>query len=94
MARHAQFEFVGVTAGTRDLKAVTRSDQRLIERLVTLAVLGILLVVLRRPLVCVYLIASVLFSYYVTIGATQLVFEAASTRATRGSTGKCRSFCS
>ncbi len=72
----AQFEFVGVTAGTRDLKAVTRSDQRLIERLVTLAVLGILFVVLRRPLVCLYLIASVLFSYYVTIGATQLVFEA------------------
>jgi RND superfamily putative drug exporter len=71
----SQFEFVGVTAGTRDLKAVTRSDQRLIERLVTLAVLGILLVVLRRPLVCLYLIASVLFSYYVTIGATQLVFE-------------------
>jgi RND superfamily putative drug exporter len=69
-----EFDFIGVTAGTRDLQAVTQSDETLIQWLVTLAVLGILVVVLRRPLVCLYLIASVLFSYYVTIAATQLVF--------------------
>ncbi|HEY5315876.1 MAG TPA: MMPL family transporter [Pirellulales bacterium] len=69
-----EFDFTGVTAGTRDLQAVTQSDETLIQRLVTLAVLGILIVVLRRPLICLYLIASVLFSYYVTIAATQLVF--------------------
>ncbi len=70
----ATFEFTGVTAGTRDLKAVTESDQKLIQRLVVLAVYGILLLILRRPLVCGYLILSVLFSYLVTIGATELVF--------------------
>lgn len=71
----AQFDFTGVTAGTRDLKSVTQSDERLIERLVTIAVLGILIVLLRRPVICLYLIASVLFSYYVTIGTTQLLFS-------------------
>jgi RND superfamily putative drug exporter len=70
-----EFDFVGVTAGTRDLQAVTQSDESLIQKVVTLAVLGILMVVLRRPLVCLYLIASVLFSYFVTIAATQLVFS-------------------
>ncbi|HEX4149713.1 MAG TPA: MMPL family transporter [Pirellulales bacterium] len=73
--RGVEFDFVGVTAGTRDLQAVTQSDDALIQKVVTIAVLGILIVVLRRPLICLYLIASVLFSYYVAIAATQLVFS-------------------
>jgi putative drug exporter of the RND superfamily len=71
----AKFTFGGVTAGIRDLAQVTRSDQRLIEQLVVLSVMAVLLVLLRKPLVCAYLIVSVLFSYFVTIGATQLFFS-------------------
>ncbi|MFO0868242.1 MAG: MMPL family transporter, partial [Pirellulales bacterium] len=71
----AQFEFAGTTASIRDLRTVTRADHRRIQWLVTLSVLAILVAILRRPLVCVYLIATVLFSYWVTLGVTQGVFE-------------------
>jgi RND superfamily putative drug exporter len=70
----ATFAFAGITAGIRDLKLVTRSDNRRIQVLVVLAVLAVLLVILRRPLVCLYMIATVLFSYFAAIGITEWFF--------------------
>jgi RND superfamily putative drug exporter len=69
-----EFLLTGTTAGIRDLKAVTGADLIRIQQLVPLAVLGVLVVILRRPLVSVYLVLSVLIGYFISIGTTELVF--------------------
>ncbi|WP_145054114.1 MMPL family transporter [Lignipirellula cremea] len=73
--KDSRYAFAGVTAGIRDLRQVTQSDNYRIEWLVVIAVGGVLLVVLRSPVICLYMIASVLFSYLVTIGASDLFFR-------------------
>ncbi len=69
-----RFDLVGITAAIRDLEIVNNGDQRRISVLVTLMVLAVLLAILRNVVVCLYLILSVLFSYFVTIGFTESFF--------------------
>ena len=71
----AEFDFVGTTAGIRDLGLITTSDRTRIQILVLLSVLGVLIVLLRKPGICIYLVLSVLLGYYVTIGTTDLLFS-------------------
>jgi RND superfamily putative drug exporter len=68
--------FVGNTAEITDLKAVTDRDQIRIDSLVMLGVYLILVVLLRRPGICAYLMFTVLYSYFATLGFTYLAFWA------------------
>jgi RND superfamily putative drug exporter len=72
----AQFEFVGTTASTADLKAVTSRDQTRIQILSALAVLAVMFVLLGHTVICTFLMVSVVFSFLATLGATELVFRA------------------
>lgn len=67
---------LGPTASLRDLKTVTDHDQDRIELLVLGGVYVILVILLRRPAISLYLIASVLLSYLATLGATMALFWA------------------
>lgn len=70
----ARFELAGVTPGMYDLEKVTESDRTRIQVLTVLAVFGVLIVILKRPAVCGFLLLTVLLSYWATIGVTQLFF--------------------
>jgi RND superfamily putative drug exporter len=72
--QHSQLYFSGTTASVRDLANVTQQDRTRIDLLVVASVFVILILVLRRFLVPLYLLLSVLFSYYATLGVTFLVF--------------------
>jgi putative drug exporter of the RND superfamily len=65
---------LGATASLRDLKKVTDRDRIFIAILVTIAVYLVLITLLGRPAVSLYLIATVLFSFLVTLGVTHAFF--------------------
>jgi len=66
----------GATALVNDLKKVTTQDERRMYVLVTLGVYAILVILLRRPWICLYLIATVVLGYLASLGTTELVFRA------------------
>lgn len=70
----AAFYFTGTTPGIRDLRAVTLSDQKVIQQLVPIAVLFVLVLILRKPFLSIFLVLSVIWGYYVTLGVTELLF--------------------
>jgi RND superfamily putative drug exporter len=65
----------GATALIYDLKDVTTRDQQRMYILVTLGVYTILVILLRRPGICLYLIFTVILGYLASLGMTELVFK-------------------
>ena len=72
----------GSTALVNDLKTVTQQDERKMYFLVTLGVYVILVLLLRRPGICLYLMVTVLLGYLASLGVTELVFQALHTGPT------------
>ena len=70
-----EFDFIGVTAGIRDLDFVNQSDTYWVGVYVAMAVLIVLIFLLRRPLLSLYLIFTVVFGYLVSLGLTHLCFS-------------------
>ncbi|MCH2201052.1 MAG: MMPL family transporter [Fuerstiella sp.] len=74
--QNAKLSFLGATPNLSDLKEVTDRDQIRIDSLVMLGVFLILVVLLKRPGVCGYLMFTVFLSYLATLGFTFMVFWA------------------
>ena len=66
----------GATVMIRDLKATITRDERRMYVLVTGGVYLILVILLRRPGICLYLIATVVLGYLASLGMSELVFRA------------------
>lgn len=66
----------GASAAVNDLKKVTTNDERRMYVLVTIGVYLILVLLLRRPGICLYLIVTVILGYLASLGITELVFQA------------------
>jgi RND superfamily putative drug exporter len=73
--RGSRIAFAGATSSLRDLSTIKQGDQELIQWLVSGIVLVMLLIVLRRVVVSIYLVLSVLMSYLATLGMTDLLFR-------------------
>ncbi len=68
--------FLGSTPSIRDLKMVRTGDQVRINALVCLTIYLILVMLLRQPFVCLFLVLSMLLGYATTYGTTLFVFWA------------------
>jgi RND superfamily putative drug exporter len=65
-------ECYGVTVNAYDLATITEADRGRVNTLILTGIFLILLVLVRRPWLALYLLVTVLFSYYATLGATVL----------------------
>jgi RND superfamily putative drug exporter len=74
LSQGTQVYVTGAPASVRDLRQVTGQDRTRIEILVLVSVFLVLVLLLRRLWLSVYLILSVLFSYYATLGVAFAVF--------------------
>src|SRR5262249_16992270 len=71
--RDVRAECYGVTVNAHDLARVTEADRVRVNALVLGGIFLILLTLVRRIWLAAYLLVTVLFSYWVTLGATVLV---------------------
>jgi putative drug exporter of the RND superfamily len=71
----ATIGIAGASSMQHDLKLVTTSDQRRMYLLVTIGVYAVLVALLRRPGICLYLIATVVLGYLASLGVTDLLFH-------------------
>lgn len=67
-----QAECYGVTVNGIDLTEITEADRARVNSLVVGGIFVILVVLVRRAWLAAYLLGTVLFSYYATLGATAL----------------------
>ena len=67
-----QAECFGITACSDDLAELTETDRTRVNSLVLAAIFAILLLLVRRLWLAVYLLVTVLGSYYAALGATVL----------------------
>ena len=72
---NAEVYSLGATSSVRDVKRVTDRDQIRIDILVTSVVFILIVILLRQPAICAYLILTVIFSYLVSLGMTYVVFS-------------------
>jgi RND superfamily putative drug exporter len=68
-----QAECYGVTVSSSDLATITEADRTRVNFLVLGGIFAILLWLVRKPWLAAYLLATVLFSYLATLGATAIV---------------------
>ncbi len=83
---------LGPTASIRDMKKTTDSDQLKVAVLVLIGVYLVLVLLLKKPAICVYLIVTVFFSYLVTLGVTFALFWAMDPTGFAGLDWKVRMF--
>lgn len=76
LAGTAGVGLAGATAMVNDLSRVTNLDEHSMYVLVSGGVFFILLWLLRRPGICVYLMATVILGYLASLGITEVVFRA------------------
>jgi RND superfamily putative drug exporter len=75
LAGAAAIGIAGSSSAVHDLKTVTTHDQRKMYVLVTIGVYVILVILLRRPGICLYLIATVVLGYLASLGVADLLFQ-------------------
>ena len=72
--RITEFHFTGATARINDIRKLTSTDLTRIKVLVVLGVIGVLVLQFRWFFTALYLVATMILSYFATLGISMIVF--------------------